>query len=210
MQFRYKGFHENAYIHSDFLKLNPGPSNSSPQVILIRLVDWNASHDIGQKGLSGSVIQEFISLMNCRAEMKILSEKPLPAEWQHYALQIEPHQLHDYLNHVKLYIGEGATLASECALKGIPAIYVNSRSAGVIEAQAGARMLYHLKNSDGVIAKAKGILSDPDSMAIHKARANQFLKDKINLSRLLVWFISNYPESHHIMKQNPDYQYNIR
>jgi predicted glycosyltransferase len=210
MQIRYNGFHENAYIHPNFLKLNPGLSNPSRPVILIRLVDWYASHDIGQKGLSGSVIQEFISLMNGRAEMKILSEKPLPAEWQRYALQIAPHKLHDYLNQVKLYIGEGATLASECAMLGIPSIYINSRSAGVIEAQAGAGMLYHYKNSDGVIAKAQEILSDPDSMSIHKARANQFLKDKINLSRFLVWFISNYPESHHIMKQNPDYQYNFR
>jgi predicted glycosyltransferase len=210
MQIRYNGFHENAYIHPDFLKQNPGPSNPSPPVILIRLVDWNASHDIGQKGLSGSVIQEFINRMNGGTEIKILSEKSLPADWQRYALQIEPHKLHDYLNQVKLYIGEGATLDSECAMLGIPSIYVNSRSAGVIEAQAAAGLLYHFKNSDGVIAKAQEILSDPDSMSIHKARANQFLKDKINLSRFLVWFIDNYPESHHIMKQNPDYQYNFR
>jgi uncharacterized protein len=209
-QIRYNGFHETAYIHPDFLKTKPDPQHSPPVVILIRLVDWTASHDIGHKGLSASVIQHLLSLINDQDKIKILSEKPLPAELQRYALQIEPHKLHDYLSRVKLYIGEGASLASECALMGIPSIYVNSRSAGVIEAQAAAGLLYHFKTSEGVIQKVQSLLTDDSTLYIHKARSKQFLQDKINLSRFLVWFIENYPESRKIMKEDPGYQYRFQ
>jgi uncharacterized protein len=209
-QIRYNGFHETAYIHPDFVKSKLVALHPTPEVILIRLVDWTASHDIGHKGLSASVIQHLISLINDQDKIKILSEKPLPAELQRYALQIEPHKLHDYLSRVKLYIGEGATLASECALMGIPSIYVNSRSAGVIEAQAAAGLLYHFKTSEGVIQKVQELMSDSTTSAIHNARAKQFLQDKINLSRFLVWFIESYPESKRIMKETPNYQANFK
>jgi uncharacterized protein len=209
-QIRYNGFHETAYIHPDFNKEDTESLYPQPNVILIRLVDWTASHDIGQQGLSAPVIEHLISLTNDQYKIKILSEKPLPDELQRYALQIEPHRLHDYLSRVKLYIGEGATLASECALMGIPAIYVNSRSAGVIEAQAAAGLLFHFKNSEGILEKARELLSDTDTLAIHKVRANHFLQDKINFSRFLAWFIQNYPDSKRIMKENPEYQFKFR
>lgn len=209
-QIHYNGFHETAYIHPDFVELNPETPHRIPEIILIRLVDWTASHDIGHKGLSASVIQDLISLVNDQTKIKILSEKPLPAVLERNALQIEPHTLHDYLRQVKLYIGEGASLASECALMGIPAIYVNSRSAGVIEAQAAAGLLFHFTNNDVIIQKAQELLSDTNTAAIHKARANHFLQDKINLSRFLVWFIQNYPESKRIMKEDPGYQYRYK
>jgi len=209
-QIRYNGFHETAYIHPDFNKEDTESLYPQPNVILIRLVDWTASHDIGQQGLSAPVIEHLISLTNDQYKIKILSEKPLPDELQRYALQIEPHRLHDYLSRVNLYIGEGATLASECALMGIPAIYVNSRSAGVIEAQAAAGLLFHFKNSEGILEKARELLSDTDTLAIHKVRANHFLQDKINFSRFLAWFIQNYPDSKRIMKENPEYQFKFR
>ena len=32
------------------------------------------------------------------------------------------------------------------------------------------------------------------------------LKEKIDVTAFMVWFIENYPESAKIMKENPDYQ----
>jgi uncharacterized protein len=209
-QIRYNGFHETAYIHPNFLKAKPDLKPLSPEVILIRLVDWTASHDVGHKGLSASVIQHLINLINNQDKVRILSEKPLPTELQRYALQIEPHSLHEYFSRVKLYIGEGASLASECALHGIPAIYINSRSAGVIDALEKAGLLYHFKSTTGLLSKVEELLANPDTLSIHKSRAAQFLNEKINLSSFLQWFIENYPQSMRIMKENPDYQYNFR
>lgn len=35
------------------------------------------------------------------------------------------------------------------------------------------------------------------------------LADKIDVTAFLVWFIENWPESFKIMKENPDYQFDL-
>ncbi len=209
-QIRYNGFHETAYMHPDFQKQEPANDLSSPDTILIRLVDWTASHDLGHKGLSASTITQLFKLVGDQSKIKILSEKPLPENLKQYALNIPPHQLHGFLSKVKLYIGEGASLASECALMGIPAVYVNSRSAGVILAQANAGLLYHFTSGEGVLEKANELLSDSNKLSQHQIKAAKFIENKINLSLFLEWFIENWPESFRIMKEKPDYQYNFK
>ncbi|MDX9694899.1 MAG: DUF354 domain-containing protein [Bacteroidales bacterium] len=206
----YDGFHETAYILPLIKNQNDFSNEKSTNIILIRLVDWAASHDFGHSGLTSNTIDEIINLVGSRFQIKILSEKPLPAHLHHLALKIQASQLHDLLNNVRLYIGEGATLASECALMGIPSVYVNSRSAGVINAQVEAGLLYHFKSSERVLDKIKDILSDDKYFSHHKTLAQEFLRNKIDLSKFLVWFIENYPTSASIMKENPDYQYNFR
>lgn len=206
-QIRYNGFHETAYIHPDFKNHQEEQSLQAPDTILIRLVDWTASHDVGHHGLSSQTMNEIITFAASTYKVKILSEKPLPAHLQHLALKIQASQLHTWLKNVKLYIGEGATLASECALSGIPSIYVNSRSAGVIGEQAKAGLIYHFKSSVGVLTKANEILNNPRVQDQHRLKAERYLKTKINLTRFLVWFIEKWPESKHIMRKNPDCQY---
>lgn len=207
---RYNGSHETAYIHPNFFSSLQKQAPSAPDTILIRLVDWTASHDAGHHGLSSKTIDEIISFAASSSKVKILSEKPLPTHLQHLALDIQASQLLAWLKNVKLYIGEGATLASECALMGVPSIYVNSRYAGVIKEHAKAGLLYHFKNTEGVLEKAKEILNNSEAQDKHRLNAERYLKTKINLSRFLVWFIENYPESIKIMKENPDYQYNFK
>lgn len=206
----YDGFHETAYILPLIKNQRDFNSEKSKNIILIRLVDWAASHDFGHSGLSSSTIDEIVDLFGSRFQIRILSEKPLPAHLHHLALKIQASQLHDLLSNVRLYIGEGATLASECALFGIPSVYVNSRSAGVINAQVEAGLLFHFKSSEGVIDKIIDILSDDKNFSLHKTLAQEFLRNKIDLSKFLTWFIENYPTSASIMKENPDYQYNFR
>jgi len=209
-QIRYNGFHETAYIYPDILKQAQANNLSSPDTVLIRLVDWTASHDLGQEGLSSSVISQLIRIVDDQSKIKILSEKPLPENLKLYSLDIPPHQLHEFLRKVKLYVGEGATLASECAHMGIPAIYVNSRSAGVIQAQVKAALLFHFTTSEGVVEKAIQLLSDPSVFSQHQIKAVKFLENNINLSKLLEWFIESWPESFRIMKENPEYQNNFK
>lgn len=209
-QIRYHGYHETAYLHPDYKRNDTDFKKIIPDTILLRLVEWTASHDIGHKGISSRLVDEILELPIGKYEIKILSEKPLPDNLNSHQLILPPDQLHDFLKKVRLYIGEGATLATECAFMGIPSVYVNSRSAGVIMAQEKAGLLYHFKRNEGVMEKVKELLSDDDSLRSHRLKAEEFLKDKINLTNFLVWFIENYPESKRIMKMNPDYQYRFR
>ena len=43
-----------------------------------------------------------------------------------YQIRTSPDNMHDILANASLYIGEGATMASESALLGTPSIYISS------------------------------------------------------------------------------------
>lgn len=209
-QLSYNGFHESAYINSDTFNEQFRPHKDvHANTVLIRLVDWSASHDLAQHGISIKILDELIGRIPDKYQIKILSEGKLPKHLEHFALKIKPDELHAFLGNVVLYIGEGATLASECALLGIPTIYINSRKAGVIDVKANAGLIYHFRYEKGLIDKTLEILNSDHYQNMHRELAIAFQKNKINLSKFLVWFIENYPTSARTLKENPDYQYNL-
>ena len=59
------------------------------------------------------------------------AKNPLPPEFDKYAFKLAPDRLHHALFYATMYIGEGATTASECAMLGTPALYVNTISVGI-------------------------------------------------------------------------------
>jgi hypothetical protein len=52
----------------------------------------------------------------------------------------------------------------------------------------------------------KELLADNNLKGNTLVKRNHFLKNKIDLSSFLVWFLENYPASSDVLKNNPDYQ----
>lgn len=109
-----------------------------------------------------------------------------------------------------LFVGEGATMASECAMLGTPAIYVNSLTAGTLEEQEKFDLIYGFRNSNGVLNKAFQLLKVNNVKQVYQKRRNKMLADKIDVTAFMVWFIENYPKSVKVFKDNPDYQYKFK
>jgi predicted glycosyltransferase len=65
---------------------------------------------------------------------------------------------------------------------------------------------YHPNNEKLAINKAMDIIVNDDIKKIWQNKAKKFINDRIDLTSFLFWFIENYPESHKIMKENPEYQ----
>ena len=59
-------------------------------------------------------------------------EGEIPKQLDKYKLPIDPTDS-CILYYAELFIGEGATMASECAVLGTPSIYVNSLSAEALK-----------------------------------------------------------------------------
>ena len=78
----------------------------------------------------------------------ISSEGELPVELEKYRVKISPERMHDLLSFASLYIGEGATTASECAMLGTPAIYVNVLDAGTLQEQENLGLLFSFRNEN--------------------------------------------------------------
>ena len=97
-------------------------------------------------------------------------------------------------------------MASECAMLGTPAIYVNTLSAGTLQDQEKNGLLYSYRNPKRVIEKAEEILKDRNAKQKQINCSENYLKNKINVTEFMNWFITNYPHSKIKLKKDPEYQ----
>jgi hypothetical protein len=173
---------------------------------IIRFVSWGANHDFGQSGIADDSKIELVKKLTKKLRVLISSEGKMPTELNKYKIQISPEKIHDVLAFATIYIGEGATMASENAMLGTPAIYVNSLTAGTIEAQQKYGLLYSYRNYHGVLYKVEELLSNPNLKQEFIQKRDRMLMDQIDVTAFMFWFVENYPESFRIMKENPEYQ----
>lgn len=214
-QIKYSGYQEICYLHPKYFK----PSLEIYKILgleigtrfcLIRFVAWAASHDYGQTGLSNKDKIRIVNYLASKMKVFISSEKELPDELNRYRINIAFEQIHHVLAYSDLFVGEGATMASEAGILGTPSIYINTIMACNNEDQEKFGTVFNFRNGDGVIEKIDEILNIPDYKNTWKERSRKLLESKVDVTAMLVWFVENFPESMEIMKKDPDYQYNFK
>lgn len=210
-QIRYKGYHELAYLLPNYFK--PDQSiykllgiEAGQKYCILRFVSWMATHDKGHSGLTFDYKKTLVEQLTRHLKVFISSEAELPREFSRYQVKIPPEKMHDALAFAGLFIGEGATMASESGVLGTPSIYVNSIIRYYNEDQENYGLVFNYRNSSGVLEKALELLKIPDIKEEWKKRLERMLEDKIDVTAFMVWFIENYPASISIMKSDPDYQ----
>jgi len=214
MQIRFNGYMELASLHPNYFTPNPavltelGLTESDP-FIVVRFVSWQASHDVHQHGIRDRI--GFIRALEQYGRVLITSEGVLPQELEGYQIRVSPEKLHDLLYYAALYVGEGATTASECAVLGTHAIYVNSLKLGYI---AEEDEKYHLISDfsgrdytdETVLAEVERLLRNPDLRKEGREKGEKLVRDKIDVTAFMVWFIEHYPESIDLVKDYPESQ----
>lgn len=202
---RFPGHMELFYLNRKYFK--PDKSiydllniDFSEKFVFFRFVSWSALHDTGQSGLSKKFKIDLVNELSKNFKIFISSEGLLPKEIEKFKINVPPHLIHHVLYFADLFIGEGATMASECAALGTPAIYVNTLNAGTLEEQANLGLIYSFRNESGVVEKIKELISKRN----HKSEINAILtkldKERIDLPEFLTWLILNYPESKKIVQ----------
>ena len=198
-QIRYPSYHELAYLHPNHFSaqsnfLDKFTLDRNKKTVLLRFVSWSASHDINQEGLSLEIKRKLIDRLKCNYNIFISSESALANEFEEYELKIAPANIHHLLSAVDLFIGEGATMASECAVLGTPAIYVNTITAGTISDQQKYGLLKHIDNSINLEEILFSSIKEFENSNTLKAR-RKMISEKFDLTAFLKWFLLNYPES---------------
>jgi len=135
----------------------------------------------------------------------ISSEGELPENLKPYQIRIPAEKMHDALAFATLFIGEGATMASECAMLGTPSIYVNSLDPLTIKEQESYGLLFDYRNADGVLEKAVELLNQEDLKEDFQIKKEKLLSEKIDVTAFTIWFIENYPQSLETVKKDPTY-----
>jgi len=208
---RFNGFMEQCYLSPNYFRPSSDVSEllgiaKDEEFILLRFVSWGAVHDAGHSGLSDEAKLEIIETLSKNYKVFISAESTLPEKFIKYKLNISSDKMHDVLANATLFIGEGATMASECAILGTPAIYVNSLNAGTLIAQEKSGSIFGFRDSTGVLDKAVEILETPNLKEKFQENRKKLLKNSIDITKFIVWLVEEYPQSINLIKADLTYQ----
>ena len=192
-QVKFNSYMEYAYLHHDYFQkkesvLEKYGLNQDKKYILVRLVDWTAHHDFDVEKVSYDDKMEIISELSKHCRIVLSYETSIPETLKKYTLNIVPEDLHHILAFASLYIGEGATTASEASILGTPAIYINPMQVCYCKDQEeNYDLSFNLTRKDLIIEKAKELLLiDKDDFI---TRAENMAADKMNTTEFLYKFI---------------------
>jgi len=192
-QERVDTYKELFYLHPDVFTpdreaLKQVGFNPGEPYVLVRFVAWNASHDVGKHGLTDAEQLSLVRRLEAAGvRVWVSSEKPLSPEMEPYRLRTPFAMARHVLAFARLVYSEGATMASEAAILGVHALYVNVIQSGSTREQSERfHLLYNYNEGDDryerALAKALELLSDPNLEQEGQEKRKKLLAEKVDIN----------------------------
>ncbi|KAA3629102.1 MAG: DUF354 domain-containing protein [Bacteroidetes bacterium] len=198
----YPGYHELAYLHPNQFRPDPGvlrQYNLDPKdnLIIIRFVKRNATHDFRHPGIPEEKKIELVEQFSENNKVLITSEAGLPKQLLPYQIKINPADIFHIMAFSKLVFGESATMASEAAVLGVPAIFIDSTSRDYThEQEVKYGLVFNYSESpqdiDEAIRTGLKILSDPANQKQFQQKRQILLQEKIDVTAFLCEFVEDF------------------
>ena len=139
-QVRFNAYVEQLYLHSAYYSNNTSvleELNVKPkEYVIVRYIAYDAHHDLKVHPLSEDTKKNIIKEISKRYRVFVSLEKSVKDPFYNdYVLKISPEKMHDLEANAKFMIAEGATMASEAFLLGVPYLYLNPLVVGYIDYQ---------------------------------------------------------------------------
>ena len=192
-QERLDTYKELFYLHPsvftpDKQKLRDVGFDPDEPYILVRFVAWNASHDIGKHGLDDAGKVELVKKLSKYGRVYVSSEGSVPEALKPLVLKTPYELVHHVLAFAKLVYSEGATMASEAAVLGTHALYVNTVVSGSTREQAERfHLLYNFNEGEDRYEKAAAqaieLLETPDLVEQGRQKQQKLLQEKVDINQ---------------------------
>jgi hypothetical protein len=193
-QIRYAGYHELAYLHPN--RFTPDPSiparhgiDPNQPYFIVRFVGWQASHDVGEKGMTRSSQERLVHELQAHGRVLITSEAGVPESLQPLAVRFPVQDMHHVMAFSRLVVGESATMASEAAVLGVPAVFISDTSRGyTLDEERRYGLVRNFTNAqmDLAIGAARAIASDPAARETARAARARLLSEQIDVTGYFV------------------------
>jgi hypothetical protein len=204
-QVRFEGYKELAYLHPNYFAPDPSVLDEvglmrNEKYVVVRFVSWRAVHDLGQSGLEMETKRRLVTELEKHARIFVTSERALPSDFEKYRAPIAPDRMHDLLYYATLLVSDSQTMTTEAAVLGTPAVRCNSfvgpdDMGNFVELEKKYDLIYSFRDSNQALQKALQLLKQPDVKQQWARKRERLLADKIDVTRFMVDFIENYPES---------------
>jgi predicted glycosyltransferase len=196
----YAGYHELAYLHPK--RFTPDPSRlaafglgADEPYSLVRFVSWQAVHDKREIGLTGEQKRHLVDLLSEHGRVLISSEAPLPADLAEYEVKGPVEDIHHLLAFAQMIVGESATMSSEAAVLGVPAVMIATSGRGYTddeERRYGLVRHFTEAQYDTATAAIEQFLASSPRELGRLARA-RLLEEKIDVTQWMVdYFETNF------------------
>lgn len=217
---RILGYKELAYLYPNYFQPDPTVINelgldNKEKYVILRFNAFDAVHDIGRRGFSLSDKYKLVRELEKYTRVFICSEKKLPDDLARYNLPISFERIHHALYYAHLLVTDTQTMTTEAAILGTPAIRCNNfvgpnDMGNFIELEQKYGLIYNYREPDKAIKKAVELIKRPGLKEEWQQKREVLLKDKIDITAFMVWFIENYPESFKEIKEKPEIQCRFR
>ncbi len=199
-EIRYDGYHELSYLHPKWFAPNRSIAESNGldldrPTFLIRIVAWKANHDIGERGWTPDLLHSVANKLSSTGKVLISAEGALPETLEPLRYTGRSSEIHHIMAFCRMFVGESATMASECAVLGVPAIYAAHTGRGYTDEQESRYGLAtNLRDLDWSVMEKTidELLSTPDEE--FKQRRQRLLSETVDVAPWVAGCISGYPD----------------
>jgi len=199
-QIRFDGYFELAYLHPNYFQPNPGILQKlgldyKNRYILLRFVSWEAIHDIGEQDLDFDTKIKLVENMEKYGQIFISSEKELPPDLEKYRIRLPAKDMHNFMYHATLLFGESATMSSECAVMGVPSIFIDFEGRGYTdEEEEKYGLIYRFSTQKQDQEKAIQLLEKPDLKNEWVKKRERLLNDNIDVTQFMIDLVKKYDD----------------
>lgn len=189
----YPGYHELAYLHPTRFQPDPerlegfGLAPDEP-FSLVRFVSWQAVHDSRERGLTSEQKRRLVELLQRNGRVLVSSEAPLPPDLADLAPTGPVEDIHHVLAYAQMIVGESATMSSEAAVLGVPAVFIATTGRGYIddeEKRYGLVRHFTEDEYDRAVETIEQMLADSPRETGRRAR-ERLLGDKIDVTQWMI------------------------
>ena len=193
---------ELAYLHPAFFK-----SELERTGVFFRLTRTDSIHHSTASMLNQNLVIEKMKNMSPHYKIFLSSELDLKLQSINSIKQADTIQIHRDLASCRVFWGNSATMAAEAAVLGIPAIFVSAEKFAYINELEACGLLYyyHPDHLNASFKKLDSILADNPPSNQFQEFHKSLLKEKINMTSFMEWFIENIPNNARILREDPAY-----
>ena len=162
---------------------------------IVRFVGRTAVHDFGNRSIGDGMKYRAVKEFSRYARVFVSSEPGLPGELKKYRIPCAEEDIHHAIYYADLLFGDSATMASEAACLGTPAIYVDDRGRGYTDEQEQKYGLVFnfgcsREEQERSVRKGVEILKATKTKRKWHDKRRKMLGDKIDLTDFLVKFVA--------------------
>lgn len=201
-QIRFSSYKELAYLSPRHFTPDPAIYHilgleRDQRYVILRFTEKTAAHDIGCRELTPEIKHLAVREFSRYAKVFISSEQELSDGLEMHRLPCPPEWIHHALHYADLLYGDSATMASEAACLGTPAIYVDDHGRGYTdELENRYGLVFNFKSTleDQIRSIRKGVALFSDDSGNWRHKRDRMLGEKVEMTDFLIRMVLARPD----------------